>query len=201
MKHRTILIATGSEIIALGLRTLLAKIEGQRIEAVHVLPSMIVTAILKESPAAVSVDVADATAIAEVLRLKSEFKTKITLIGFYHSALPDSTTSLFDAMISTYDSAEAINNQLKRTLSVESPNTANELTPREKEVIRGIVKGLSNKEIAEEIHVSVNTVMTHRRNIAQKLRIHSAAGLTIFAIVSKIVSLNEVKSVLPQITD
>ena len=71
---------------------------------------------------------------------------------------------------------------------------SSDLTPREVEVVRGIVKGLSNKQIASDINVSVNTVTTHRRNIAAKLDIHSAAGLTIYAIVKKIVSLDEISS-------
>lgn len=68
-----------------------------------------------------------------------------------------------------------------------------ELTPREKEILKGVVMGLSNKEIAAKINVSVNTVMTHRRNIASKLQIHSSAGLTIYAIASKLVDIEEVK--------
>jgi len=73
-------------------------------------------------------------------------------------------------------------------------NTSEEqptLSPREKEVVIGVVKGLSNKEIAAEMCVSTNTVMTHRRNIATKLQIHSAAGLTIYAIINKLVKLEE----------
>ena len=58
-------------------------------------------------------------------------------------------------------------------------------------------EGLSNKEIAAEMNVSVNTVMTHRRNITAKLQIHSAAGLTIYAIVSKLVRLDEISTHLP----
>ena len=66
-----------------------------------------------------------------------------------------------------------------------------ELTPREKEIVVGIVRGWSNKEIAAAINVSINTVTTHRRNIAAKLQIHSPAGLTIYAIVKKLVSIDE----------
>jgi DNA-binding NarL/FixJ family response regulator len=51
---------------------------------------------------------------------------------------------------------------------------------------------MSNKEIAAEMNVSVHTVMTHRRNIASKLQIHSAAGLAIYAIVRKLVRLDQV---------
>lgn len=71
--------------------------------------------------------------------------------------------------------------------------SAGELSEREKEVIVEVVKGLSNKEIAENMFISVNTVMTHRRNISRKLQIHSPAGLTIYAIVNGLVKLDDVK--------
>jgi regulator of cell morphogenesis and NO signaling len=67
------------------------------------------------------------------------------------------------------------------------------LSEREKEVIVEVVKGFSNKEIAENMFISVNTVMTHRRNISRKLNIHSPAGLTIYAIVNGLVKLDEIK--------
>ena len=67
------------------------------------------------------------------------------------------------------------------------------LSDREKEVIVEVVKGLSNKEIAENMFISVNTVMTHRRNISKKLNIHSPAGLTIYAIVNGLVKLDEIE--------
>lgn len=66
------------------------------------------------------------------------------------------------------------------------------LGEREKDIIRCVAQGKSNKEIAEELCISVHTVATHRRNIASKLGIHSAAGLTIFAIINKLVDLRDV---------
>ena len=50
-----------------------------------------------------------------------------------------------------------------------------------------------NKEIADHLCISVNTVITHRRNIARKLQIHSPAGLTIYAIVNNLVDISSVK--------
>ena len=67
------------------------------------------------------------------------------------------------------------------------------LSDRERDVIIGVVQGLQNKEIADRLCISVNTVITHRRNIARKLQIHSPAGLTIFAIVNGLVDISSVK--------
>ncbi len=67
------------------------------------------------------------------------------------------------------------------------------LSDREKEVIVALVQGMANKEIASHLNISVNTVITHRRNIARKLQIHSPAGLTIYAIVNDLVNIDAVK--------
>lgn len=70
---------------------------------------------------------------------------------------------------------------------------ADALGEREKDVIVALVQGMSNKEIAEHLCISVNTVITHRRNIARKLQIHSPAGLTIYAIVNNLIDVSAVK--------
>ena len=67
------------------------------------------------------------------------------------------------------------------------------LSDREKDVIIALVQGMSNKEIADHLCISVNTVITHRRNIASKLQIHSPAGLTIYAIINNLVDITSVK--------
>lgn len=75
----------------------------------------------------------------------------------------------------------------------EPKNTEPEaLSLREREVLVCVVKGMTNKETADTLCVSVHTVTTHRRNIARKLQIHSPAGLTIYAIVNKLVELSEI---------
>ena len=67
------------------------------------------------------------------------------------------------------------------------------LSDRERDVIIGVVQGMQNKEIADHLCISINTVITHRRNIARKLQIHSPAGLTIYAIVNGLVDISSVK--------
>lgn len=72
--------------------------------------------------------------------------------------------------------------------------TPDSLTEREKEIVRCVARGLSNKEIADHLCVSVHTVTTHRRNICAKLEIHSSAALAIYAIIHGLLDLSEIKS-------
>ncbi len=67
------------------------------------------------------------------------------------------------------------------------------LSDREREIVGCIVRGMTNKEVAEKLFISVNTVLTHRKNIARKLNIHSVSGLTIYAIVNHLVNVDEIK--------
>ena len=71
----------------------------------------------------------------------------------------------------------------------ESEKQQEELSEREKEVVTLVVQGLINKEIADKLHLSLHTVIAHRKNIARKLNIHSTAGLTIYAIVNKLIEV------------
>ena len=75
----------------------------------------------------------------------------------------------------------------------QNPSNSEALSDREKDVIVSLVQGMTNKEIADHLFISINTVITHRRNIARKLQIHSPAGLTIYAIVNNLVDISSVK--------
>lgn len=77
----------------------------------------------------------------------------------------------------------------KREAKGEKREGEEALSAREVEVIKHVAQGLSNKEIADTMCLSTHTVMSHRKNIARKLDIHSTAGLTIYAVVNGIVEL------------
>ncbi len=79
------------------------------------------------------------------------------------------------------DVSARISNMISRADNNES------ISEREKEIIICLVQGMSNKEIANHLFISVNTVITHRRNIIRKLQIHSLAGLTIYAIANNLI--------------
>lgn len=69
---------------------------------------------------------------------------------------------------------------------------ASELSPREVEVLVLLTRGLINKEIADRLNISLTTVITHRKNITEKLGIKSLSGLTIYAVLNGYVEADRI---------
>ena len=84
----------------------------------------------------------------------------------------------------------ALSNTQENQPSQVTKQEVEALSERELDVLIQVVKGLSNKEIADVLCISTHTVITHRKNITRKLNIHSTAGLTIYAIVNKLINLD-----------
>lgn len=126
---------------------------------------------------------------------KGSSNPDIKIIAVEIGKLSRATINLFDGHFHVTDDLTEIKNIIMGALSIhdEEPEDKENLSAREKEIITYVVKGYTNQEIADHLFLSVHTVMTHRRNIARKLQIHSATGLTIYAIVNKLVDLSEIK--------
>lgn len=130
--------------------------------------------------------------------LKKEYPSLKTAI-LQTSFLDTKIIADYDFCLSIYDSVEEIGaklNFLFRNSEGQDLPTESSLSLREKEIISYVVRGFTNKLIAETLTISIHTVIAHRRNIARKLQIHSSAGLTIYAIAHRIVSIEDVKSQL-----
>lgn len=117
------------------------------------------------------------------------------LIGIEMSLMDKQVKALYDSTISIVEDIPSIAGKINNLMKHESfaDDDKDVLSQREKEIVTLVVKGLTNKEIADKLFLSVHTVITHRRNIARKLEIHSATGLTIYAIVNQLVDLSEIK--------
>jgi DNA-binding NarL/FixJ family response regulator len=117
-------------------------------------------------------------------------------VAFVYSLHDAQLLSLFDGVISISDPAEAILGMIHRVQSSDAlrENTGEDvLSEREKDVLQLLALGKPNKEIAEKLNISINTVITHRKNISQKTGIRSVSGLTIFAVVNKLITLDSVQ--------
>lgn len=68
-----------------------------------------------------------------------------------------------------------------------------ELSDREKEILVSVAMGLLNKEIADKLNISINTVITHRKNITRKTGIKTVAGLTVYAILNNLIDISAVE--------
>lgn len=66
------------------------------------------------------------------------------------------------------------------------------LTPREKEILVRVARGMLNKEIADDLNISIHTVITHRKNITQKTGIKTVAGLTVYALLNNLIEVTSV---------
>ena len=118
-------------------------------------------------------------------------KTMLLIHADEHNLAPNATNCL-----TLRASQETILEQLKRFLTTDActivTDTNKELATRETDVLQLIVKGSTNKEIADRLNISLNTVLTHRKNITSKLGIKTVSGLTFYAIMHGLVSGEEI---------
>ena len=75
----------------------------------------------------------------------------------------------------------------------EEPEQHLELSDREKEILVSVAQGLLNKEIADKHNISINTVITHRKNITRKTGIRTVPGLTVYAILNNLIDINSIE--------
>lgn len=122
----------------------------------------------------------------------ADYARDVSFVALVSCATPVSALDDFDSQISVADAEDDIMWALRSLGVLDDGDDGESLSSREKQVLRGIVKGMTNKEIAEELNISIYTVLTHRRNIAKKLNIHSSIALAIYAISNKIVTVDEV---------
>ena len=114
----------------------------------------------------------------------------IPIIALVYHYFDQQWLKSFNGVIEINEDAEKINSQLTDALnSFLEPSESSELyelSDREREVLVELSKGLSNKEIADKLHISVHTVITHRKNIIKKTGIKSVAGLTVYAMLNNL---------------
>ena len=109
--------------------------------------------------------------------------------------IEESLARSFDGVLSVYDSSEVILSRLGNVVELSQSSTARgeseELSVRERDILTAVARGKTNKEIADEFNLSVHTVITHRKNISHKLGINSISGLTVYAILNKLIDVTD----------
>jgi len=122
---------------------------------------------------------------------------EVYLVGFYTENLEETFNKTFDYQLNHYSSPLQIQKLIQVIRQSGGKNKSamqdnGELTSREKDVIKLIALGLANKEIADKLFISIHTVISHRKNITEKLGIKSISGLTVYAIMNNLLDIQDI---------
>ena len=192
-----IAIAEPSVILRSGLAAALKRIQGIHIQVFEISSiDLLANYIRLHKPGVLILNPAY-WGIVDLHKLKEESGNKeLKCFAFLSCLTDENILKQYDERISIYDLVDQLKdkfNKLFETSIEETTDDTEILSQREKEILTCVVKGQTNKEIAQTLFLSTHTVITHRRNIVRKLEIHCTAGLTIYAIVNKLVEIDEIK--------
>ncbi|WP_439185295.1 response regulator transcription factor [Carboxylicivirga taeanensis] len=187
-----VLIAEQSHVIGLGLHSLVKNF--QEVESIKIVAhDKECCSVLKHfEPDVLLVNTAflGVEAMRELMELK---KPESIVIHVFNTALP------YDApmnQISILDSKTSLHSKIEEALSkvrlVQEDMDNEELSPRERAILKEVALGLTNKEIAEKTYISTHTVISHRKNITRKLGIKTVSGLTVYAILNNIIQMEDI---------
>ena len=127
----------------------------------------------------------------------SVFGLDAPVAAIIHSAYDRESLSHFDVVINIYDPTPVVLRKLRKIVSSapgeDAPPDGGELSPREKEILVCVAKGMLNKEIADQLNLSIYTVITHRKNITRKIGIKTVAGLTVYALLNNLIDMSSVQ--------
>ena len=129
------------------------------------------------------------------LMTKLQNEKEIKLIGLLSDDCSEKVSSRFSLKLSLTDSKHNLSHQLRKICGTGRSVERNEKGPlsnREIIVLKEVVKGLTNQEIADKLFLSIHTIMTHRKNITKKLGIKTVSGLMVYALMNNIVEIGEI---------
>ncbi len=148
--------------------------------------------LLENEPQIIIVNPLIVQAKQDVFRTIKKDMPNIKWAGLVYAYFEQTLLAHFDFLIHINDNESVIHETIDRQLSLAAESEDNHqqaLSDREIEVLHLLVTGHSNKEIAEILFISPHTVITHRKNITQKTGIKTVSGLTIYAVLKNIISL------------
>lgn len=196
MKRYRVAIVEESAVIAEGLRALLD--EDSEFEAVYVADDIRTLAerFAVVAPDAVIVSTALSCGLPRNIKSVYPDLRSTAVVALSVAVREDEAMRQFDGVVNIYDKPSHIARKLRAAVEQSEANPYDEshdLSERERDVLVRVAKGLSNKEIADDLNISIHTVMSHRKNIVHKTGIKSVAGLTVYALLNNLLDRNDVE--------
>ena len=117
----------------------------------------------------------------------------VTVFALVTSYLEHAALAPFNGVIEINDTKQIIIGKLNEFVQSETPkrNDDVELSKRETDVLVAVAKGMMNKEIADQMNISIHTVISHHKNITRKIGIKSVSGLTVYALLNNLITEDE----------
>ena len=117
----------------------------------------------------------------------------VTLIALVTSYIDHAMLTPYSGVIEIIDTRAKIISKMNEFAQSETTKSTDdvELSKRETDVLVAVAKGMMNKEIADQMNISIHTVISHRKNITRKTGIKSISGLTVYALLNNLISEDE----------
>ena len=114
---------------------------------------------------------------------------QVTMIALVTSYLDHSMLTPYSGIIEINDTRSKIISKMEEFVQGETTKNTDdvELSKRETDVLVAVAKGMMNKEIADQMNISIHTVISHRKNITRKTGIKSVSGLTVYALLNNLI--------------
>lgn len=188
-----ILVAEPSYLVRKGLSTILQELKAvTKIEEVQSMEELIDS--LKSSTPHILIINTTLSSVPEVDEFIKKYTSDVQVISIFNTPIPDDGNEL---VLSVFDSKSVLLNKLRNQVksvqqSVTQQDSSEELSDREKDVLKKVALGKTNKEVANELFISTHTVISHRKNITRKLGIKTISGLTVYAILNQLIKLEDI---------
>ncbi len=196
-KSKKVIVVSNAFLLSVGIENLVLELSGMLVD--HVFNGSekhLFAKIINKKPEFVIVD---PTSVGDsLLKLIRELNQEkyIKIIGLISSTTNQNIISLFKYTLniqnSKYELIEVLKNIIGKEDKVINQNEQL-LSKRETEILKNLALGLTNQEIADKLFLSIHTVMTHRKKITRKLGIKTVSGLTVYALMNKLVDIREVE--------
>ncbi len=113
----------------------------------------------------------------------------VFIVALVTTCLDHSFLTPYHGVIELNDSRAKIIDKMNELVQNEASKNSDdvELSKRETDVLVAVAKGMMNKEIAEQMNISIHTVISHRKNITRKTGIKSVSGLTVYALLNNLI--------------
>ena len=114
---------------------------------------------------------------------------QLTIIALVTSYLDHTLLTPYSGIIEINDTKSKIISKMNEFAQSEATKSTDdvELSKRETDVLVAVAKGMMNKEIADQMNISIHTVISHRKNITRKTGIKSVSGLTVYALLNNLI--------------